>query len=211
MAAFPELDKNGSGKPCSILTDSKKEQTYERMGQGYRQNPSRALNSRSGDGGVPEGGFKPVEDDLVGGFQFACLVCMESGTYLLLCSRAHPKTQIKIMGGSMDGLEGVFNEEQAAMMSAAMESWPADDFGNGQVSYAGLMIRLAWHCSGEYRAVRTSRVAASTHIKRNISHQALTEIPMAAVDATEGASGSRPKVPGQTTPTSTRPGCYLSL
>ena len=182
MAAFPELDKNGSGKPCSILTDSKKEQTYERMGQGYRQNPSRALNSRSGDGGVPEGGFKPVEDDLVGGFQFARLVCMESATYLLLCSRAHSKTQIKIMGGSMDGLEGVFNEEQAAMMSAAMESWPADDFGNGQVSYAGLMIRLAWHCSGEYRAIRTSRVAAYKY-----SHQ--THLPPGSYRNTDGRGG----------------------
>jgi len=122
VAAFPELNKNGSGKPCSILAGSKTEQTYERMGQGYRQNPSRALNSRSGEGGIPEGGFKAVEDDL-----------------------------IKLMGGSMDDLEGVFNEEQAAMMSAAMKSWPPDNFGNGQISYAGLMMRLAWHCSGSYR------------------------------------------------------------
>jgi hypothetical protein len=34
------------------------------MGQGYKQARMRALNERSGDGGVPEGGFTAVKADI---------------------------------------------------------------------------------------------------------------------------------------------------
>jgi len=104
VLAYPELEqKNKNGKPCSFLEDTAQEEAYAAAGQGYRQVPMRALNERTGDGGVPSGGFTAVENDLI------------------------------------------------ALMTNSQPEWPADDFGGGQVSYAGLFIRLAWHCSGSYR------------------------------------------------------------
>jgi catalase (peroxidase I) len=58
----------------------------------------RALNERTGDGGIPDGGFAAVREDIV------------------------------------------------AMLTNSQDFWPAD-FGH----YGGLLIRLAWHCSGSYR------------------------------------------------------------
>jgi catalase (peroxidase I) len=58
----------------------------------------RALNERTGDGGIPAGGFAAVREDIV------------------------------------------------AMLTDSQAFWPAD-FGH----YGGLLIRLAWHCSGSYR------------------------------------------------------------
>ena len=103
--AYPELDKDGSGKPCSLLASAAQEAAFEKAGEGYKQVPTRAFkfNKVSGGGGVPEGGFKAVEADL-----------------------------IKLMTDSQD-------------------EWPADEFADGTVSYAGLFIRLAWHCNGSYR------------------------------------------------------------
>ena len=115
VSAFPDLDK-GDGKPCSIINASRMEQAYERIGQGYRQNPSRALSSRS-DGGVPDGGFEAVEEDL-----------------------------IKLMAGDAVSFTDPF---LVSSMATPIEDWPADVFSDGAKSYAGLMIRLAWHCSGE--------------------------------------------------------------
>ena len=86
--AYPELDQK-NGKPCSFLEDSAQEEAFAAAGQGYRHMPTRALNERSGDGGVPEGGFAAVEADLI------------------------------------------------SLMTDSQPEWPADDFGGGQVSYAG--------------------------------------------------------------------------
>lgn len=86
--AYPELDEK-NGKPCSFLDGVAQEEAYAAAGQGYRHMPTRALNERSGDGGVPEGGFAAVEADLI------------------------------------------------ALMNNSQAEWPADDFGGGQVSYAG--------------------------------------------------------------------------
>ena len=90
--AYPELDQK-NGKPCSFLDASAQEEAYAAVGQGYRHMPTRALNERSGDGGVPEGGFAAVESDLI------------------------------------------------ALMTDSQSEWPADDFGGGQVSYAGYVCR----------------------------------------------------------------------
>lgn len=62
----------------------------------------RALNERTGDGGIPDGGFAAVREDIV------------------------------------------------AMLTNSQDFWPAD-FGH----YGGLLIRLAWHCSGSYRETGT--------------------------------------------------------
>ena len=62
----------------------------------------RALNERTGDGGIPAGGFAAVREDIV------------------------------------------------AMLTDSQAFWPAD-FGH----YGGLLIRLAWHCSGSYRNTGT--------------------------------------------------------
>ena len=58
----------------------------------------RALNERTGDGGIPDGGFAAVKEDI------------------------------------------------NAMLTISQDFWPAD-FGH----YGGLLIRLAWHCSGSFR------------------------------------------------------------
>ena len=86
--AYPELDQK-NGKPCSFLEGSALEEAFAAAGQGYRHMPTRALNERSGDGGVPKGGFAAVEADLI------------------------------------------------RLMTNTQSKWPADDFGGGQVSYAG--------------------------------------------------------------------------
>jgi len=101
--AHPELDTDGSGKPCSFLHSSAQEDALENAGEGYKQIPTRALNKVSGDGGIPAGGFAAVEADLI------------------------------------------------KLMTDSQPEWPADEFDDGTVSYAGLFIRLAWHCNGSYR------------------------------------------------------------
>jgi catalase (peroxidase I) len=105
VLAYPELEQKNknNGKPCSFLEETAQEEAYAAAGQGYRQVAMRALNERTGDGGVPSVGFKVVEQELID------------------------------------------------LMTDSQPEWPADDFGAGQVSYAGLFIRLAWHCSGSYR------------------------------------------------------------
>jgi len=62
--AHPGRDGN---KPCPILQAHVEEEAYAAAGQGYQQSRyMRALNTRTGDGGVPEnGGFEAVEDDLI--------------------------------------------------------------------------------------------------------------------------------------------------
>ena len=52
--AYPELDKDGSGKPCSLLASAAQEAAFEKAGEGYKQVPTRAFNKVSGGGGVPE-------------------------------------------------------------------------------------------------------------------------------------------------------------
>jgi len=47
-------------------------------------------------------------------------------------------------------IAAVFNDLYA-LMAASQECWPADEF-DGRASYGPLFIRLAWHCSGSYRA-----------------------------------------------------------
>jgi len=47
-------------------------------------------------------------------------------------------------------IAAVFNDLYQ-VMSESQECWPADEF-NGVASYGPLFIRLAWHCSGSYRA-----------------------------------------------------------
>lgn len=54
----------GNNEPCPFLQDSAVEEQHARLGQGYKQVPMRALNERSGDGGVPDGGFAAVKEDL---------------------------------------------------------------------------------------------------------------------------------------------------
>jgi len=51
--------------------------------------------------------------------------------------------------GDLD-VAAVFNDLYA-LMSESKPCWPADEF-NGEASYGPLFIRLAWHCSGSYRA-----------------------------------------------------------
>jgi len=46
-------------------------------------------------------------------------------------------------------IKAVIQDLQKLMMTN-QECWPADIF-NGNQSYAGLFVRLAWHCSGTYR------------------------------------------------------------
>jgi hypothetical protein len=41
--AHPELDTDGSGKPCSFLHSSAQEDALENAGEGYKQIPTRAL------------------------------------------------------------------------------------------------------------------------------------------------------------------------
>ena len=75
-----------------MLDIAAQEEAFAAAGQGYRQMPTRALNERSGDGGIPEGGFAAVEADLI------------------------------------------------KLMTDSQPEWPADDFGAGQVSYAGYVV-----------------------------------------------------------------------
>ena len=46
-------------------------------------------------------------------------------------------------------ISAVFNDLYTLMLNS-QECWPADEFNN-EKSYAGLFIRLAWHCAGTYR------------------------------------------------------------
>lgn len=87
--------RNVKNQPCPFLEQSRK---YHRLSQVGQRAATRDLADRVGDGGIPDGGFAAVQEDLID------------------------------------------------LMTDSKPEWPAD-FG----SYAGLMIRLAWHCSGSYR------------------------------------------------------------
>lgn len=50
--------------PCPFLEQQHQEEEQQRLGQGYKQAPMRSLAERSGDGGVPEGGFTAVKEDI---------------------------------------------------------------------------------------------------------------------------------------------------
>lgn len=101
VSAHPGLDLKQvkGGDPCPILKQKQQEENNELRGRGYRQLLTRGLAElRSGDGGIPDGGFAAVEADLI------------------------------------------------QLMTNENADWPTDDG-----SYAGFMIRLAWHCAGSYR------------------------------------------------------------
>jgi len=57
-----------------------------------------------------------------------------------------------VYSSALDSLDiaAVFGDLYA-LMTDSQECWPADSFG-GEQSYGPLFIRLAWHCSGSYRA-----------------------------------------------------------
>jgi hypothetical protein len=63
-SAHPSYSLKKKNVPCSFLEEKKLEEYQQQMGQGYKQAPMRALNERSGDGGVPEGGFAAVKEDI---------------------------------------------------------------------------------------------------------------------------------------------------
>ena len=46
-------------------------------------------------------------------------------------------------------IPAVFNDLYDVLLDS-QECWPADEF-NGERSYAGLFLRLAWHCAGTFR------------------------------------------------------------
>jgi len=58
--AHPGLSPEQKGAPCPFIGQQGQQR---RLGEGWKQPPMRALG-RSGDGGVPEGGFAAVKQDL---------------------------------------------------------------------------------------------------------------------------------------------------
>lgn len=60
VGAHPGLSEEDKAAPCPFLDQQRQQR---RLGEGWQQAPMRALG-RTGDGGIPEGGFKAVKDDL---------------------------------------------------------------------------------------------------------------------------------------------------
>jgi len=61
-AAHPGLSDEQKTAPCPFQ-EQQQHQLRRRLGEGWQQPPMRALG-REGDGGVPEGGFTSVKEDL---------------------------------------------------------------------------------------------------------------------------------------------------
>ena len=59
------MSPEDKGEPCPFLQGQRAEAEYLRSGEGYKQAPMRTLAQRSGDGGIPEGGFAAVKKDLI--------------------------------------------------------------------------------------------------------------------------------------------------
>jgi len=60
--AHPGLSDADKSKPCPFQ-EQKQHQLRRSLGEGWQQPPMRALG-KEGDGGVPEGGFAAVQEDL---------------------------------------------------------------------------------------------------------------------------------------------------
>ena len=60
MGAHPGLSEEDKAAPCPFLDQQRQQR---RLGEGWQQAPMRALG-RTGDGGIPEGGFEAVKEDL---------------------------------------------------------------------------------------------------------------------------------------------------
>jgi hypothetical protein len=61
--AHPGLSKKDKTAPCPFIGQQLQEQKQRRLGEGWKQVPMRALGEK-GDGGIPEGGFVAVKEDL---------------------------------------------------------------------------------------------------------------------------------------------------
>jgi hypothetical protein len=61
--AHPGLSKEDKTAPCPFIGQKLQEQKQRRLGEGWKQVPMRALGEK-GDGGIPEGGFAAVKEDL---------------------------------------------------------------------------------------------------------------------------------------------------
>ena len=62
-SAHPGLSEVEKAAPCPFLDQQREGLKQRRLGQGWQQPPMRALGI-AGDGGVPEGGFAAVKEDL---------------------------------------------------------------------------------------------------------------------------------------------------
>jgi len=63
-SSHPGISEADKTAPCPFMQQQQHEEAQRRLGHGYLQAPMRSLNERSGDGGIPEGGFAAVKEDL---------------------------------------------------------------------------------------------------------------------------------------------------